>query len=106
MAATINRNKKQYPIRTSKDRDFYNTSAWINCRTYYLMYNPLCEICKSKGIHKLANEVHHITPLSSVETLEEKFKIGLDVNNLQALCSNCHHNIHNEVRKLKRSSND
>lgn len=96
--AYLNRNKKQYPVRENLDRKFYNTSAWVNCRINYLVNNPRCEKCKELNIIRLAQEVHHIKPLSTVDTLPEKFVIGLDVNNLQALCTDCHHAIHNSMR--------
>ncbi len=99
MTAYINKNKKQYPVRENLDRKFYNTTAWVNCRTYFLVHNPRCQRCLGMDIIRLAQEVHHIKPLSSVDTLEEKFTIGLDVNNLQALCKDCHHEIHNHSKQ-------
>ena len=92
--AYLNKPKKIARNRTSLDRLFYNTSAWHNCRINYLKDNNLCEICKENNVIKLASDVHHIVYLSSVDSLNEKFAIGLDYNNLKALCKECHQNIH------------
>lgn len=94
--AYINKPKKVQPIRESLDRKFYNTTAWVNCRTSYLVENPMCEKCKENNILTLATEIHHKQYLSTVHTLQEKFIIGLDYNNLKSLCKDCHHEIHNK----------
>ncbi len=90
---------KKVNKKENLNHKFYNTTAWRNCRFNYLSQNPLCEICKKNGKLTLAVEVHHITPLSTVLTLPEKFNIGLNVNNLQSLCVECHHEIHKLLKK-------
>lgn len=97
--AYLNKYKKKDSKKDNLNHQFYNTVAWRNCRMNYLVTNPLCEICKQNNKITLAVEVHHIKPISTVRTLQEKYAIGLDINNLQALCNDCHHEIHNYNRK-------
>lgn len=56
--------------------------------------NPLCVMCQKQGIIKAANEVDHIRPLHKGGTD--------DMDNLQALCVQCHklktlHDVTNRV---------
>jgi 5-methylcytosine-specific restriction endonuclease McrA len=71
----------------------YNTRTWKELRLYFLAENPLCEICKKLEKITLAQEVHHKIPISTGKTKEEKQQLGFDINNLQALCTECHKNI-------------
>jgi len=46
------------------------------------MDQPLCVLCKARGVISEATELDHIIPL---------FKGGTnDIENLQALCADCH----------------
>jgi 5-methylcytosine-specific restriction protein A len=94
----INLSKKKR-VHTTKANNanhvaVYNTSAWRNLRLQYLMDNPLCEICKKNNRIKSACEVHHIDEISNYSTQELKREVGLNYNNLMALCTACHHDIH------------
>jgi len=71
----------------------YNTTTWRELRLYYLSKNPLCEICKENDKITLSQEVHHKIQISTGKTKEEKQEIGFDINNLQALCTECHKKI-------------
>lgn len=104
---TINKLKKvkekQVPYKHEGKRGskFYNTIQWKNLRNRYIKEHPFCEICESKGIVKLAEEVHHKEEFLKGTTEEDKWNLLLDEDNLMSLCSDCHHEIHNEERKKK-----
>jgi 5-methylcytosine-specific restriction protein A len=72
----------------------YNTKRWREVRKRYLMNNPLCKLCLEKGIFKKVDEVHHIKPLSTASDVNEKIRLGFDLNNLMGLCRECHIDIH------------
>ena len=97
----LNPKKKYKRIYTDKRDNLnhssvYNTSTWKELRITYLKENPLCEKCKAKGIVRLAEDVHHIYPISKGYTVNEKQMIGFDSTNLLALCKACHIDIHKE----------
>ncbi len=75
--------------------------AWNRLRNAYLMQHPLCEDCLSNGIYKMAQECHHILPISAGKDKLDKLSIMLDASNLRALCEDCHHKIHNNNRTKK-----
>ena len=79
----------------------YNTSTWKNLRKNYLKENTLCVKCLKQNKITLANDIHHIIYLSTETTLAGKKRIGFEINNLMALCKECHKNIH-----LNRYNND
>ena len=81
----------------SKDANYIkliNTAHWKRLRLKKLHAQPLCECCKGKDKITPATEVHHITPVESVTTIEQMEILMFDYNNLMSLCSNCHHAIH------------
>lgn len=55
---------------------------WMQIRASILSDNPLCVICKAKGIIKQATQVDHIQALTNEGTD--------DTNNLQSICTECH----------------
>ena len=62
---------------------FYQSKQWRALRNWYIKQNPLCEMCKRKGITKSGNCVDHIKPVT----------LGghkVNENNLQTLCNRCH----------------
>ena len=63
----------------------YNTSKWKKLRLWQLDREPLCRMCKDRGILTPANTVDHIIPVESAED-----DLFFDTNNLQSLCSKCH----------------
>ena len=82
-------------------RKFYNSQAWNNCRTAYMnSVHHLCERCLAKGIMKPAELVHH-----KIELTPENIgnpKITLAHENLQAVCRECHAEIHGLNEKKKK----
>lgn len=59
--------------------------AWKRIRDRHIAAHPLCEQCKSNDTITLAQQVHHIKPLSQGGTN--------DVDNLMSLCTPCHSRI-------------
>ena len=100
---TINKGKKvNNYVRHDKAkyiyRYVYNTTRWKKLREAYLMQHPLCEMCEKDGKVNEAVEVHHITPISYAESELEMKELGYNPNNLMALCKECHHKLHNEIK--------
>lgn len=100
---TINKGKKvNNYVKHDKAKDIYNyvynTAKWRKLRQAYLMQHPLCEMCKKDGKVKEATEVHHITPISKAESELQMKELGYNPNNLMALCEECHHKLHNEMK--------
>lgn len=59
--------------------------TWRKVRKAYLAAHPLCEMCRSEGRYRAAEEVHHKKPLAAGGTHE--------ADNLAALCKSCHSRI-------------
>lgn len=59
--------------------------AWRKIRDSYLAAHPLCEQCAKDDTITVAEEVHHILPLSKGG--------NHDVRNLMSLCASCHSKI-------------
>ena len=84
----------------SKDANYIkliNTTRWKRLRLTKLQSQPLCECCKNNGKITPASEVHHITPVESVTTIEQMEILMFDFNNLMSICHECHVNIHAEM---------
>lgn len=92
--------------RTNRDRQYkpkeqnlwaqeiYTSSLWRKLRESQLMKEPLCQMCKEKGIIRPATEVHHIMFISQAGSRLEAYDIGYDSDNLMSLCKECHQRIH------------
>ena len=65
--------------------------AWKRIRDRYIAKEPFCELCKANGRMVLAEEVHHIKPLSAGGDSSEE--------NLLALCKSCHSRITRQYRR-------
>ena len=94
--ATINRprKKKEYKEKGETQEHIhklvYNTAMWRRIKESVLMVHPLCQNC----LKNLATEVHHVTPLTTAKDDEELLTLGFDSGNLMAVCTECHHQIH------------
>jgi len=69
--------------RPSASRRGYN-ARWQRARAYQLKIEPLCRLCKNKGITKLAKVVDHIIPHKG------NYALMWDNSNFQSLCTPCH----------------
>lgn len=70
--------------------------AYRHVRRVYLASHPLCEKCLEQGIIRKSEEVHHKRHLLSAKTLSEMISIATDMENLEALCRDCHMAEHNK----------
>ena len=82
---------------------FYHSAAWKHVRAVALMRDGgMCQDCMDRmragiGVHPhRATLVHHIVPRSERPDLE------LDLDNLRALCPECHEKEHPERRRKQK----
>jgi 5-methylcytosine-specific restriction protein A len=64
-------------------RHFYNSRAWKSLRNYKIQLDPLCEMCKKKGLLEAGKEIDHIIAIKDNGA-------KLNLQNLQTLCRSCH----------------
>lgn len=85
----------------SIERSFYKSRAWEATRKVYLdRVNHLCERCLAKGLVVPARIVHH-----KIYLTEENYRdpsVSLNLENLEALCLDCHNAEHFGENKQKR----
>ena len=88
-------NKKyNHTKRDPKYARFYASKEWKTLRAVKLSQSGyMCEKCKSNGIIKLAEDVHHIIPVS------KDWEKRLDINNLRCLCVQCHNEEHERFKQ-------
>ena len=75
-----------------------NSKEWRQLRWQKLEANPLCELCQRRGHVVAASCVHHIVEVESGRTDEECRELAFRWTNLQALCRECHAEIHKAAR--------
>mgnify|MGYP000908217478 CR=1 FL=1 len=73
--------------RAQEEKRFYKSNTWSVARRAYLREHPTCERCRTPT---LATVVHHRIPRLVRPDL------ALTMNNLEALCANCHNRAHPE----------
>lgn len=82
--------------KETKATGFYRSHAWRTTSTAYRRsVGGLCERCLAKGIITPAEVVHHKIPLTP-ENIQD-LSISLNWDNLQALCRQCHADVHEEM---------
>lgn len=68
---------------------FYNSAAWEHVRAEVMdEQHHECQLCKAKGLFVPADTVHHKDPV------RKRPDLALTKRNLQALCKQCHYEIH------------
>lgn len=81
--------------RSNEWNRYYQNKTYKKLREWYMNNNPLCIDCLFEGRSTPATELHHITPISTGETDEDRFALLLDwEHNFAPLCSDCHHKRH------------
>lgn len=84
-------------IQTDNLMKFYKSKEWKALRLKALKRdNYECQICKSKGKYKRAENVHH---MKEVKTHPE---LALDLDNLQCLCVRCHNDVHDRLEQKEK----
>ena len=87
--------------RNQQYRAFYHSKAWKQMSRARLSFTDWrCEAHLDKGCTGLAVEVHHIKPIQTAEG----WRLRLDWDNLEAVCTHCHNLRHPE--KLHKSDPD
>ena len=86
--------KKLYGPNGKLTNYIYQSPIWRKLKFAKLAENPLCEICKQKGLTVPAETVHHITPWVGARDLSAQLDLFSSWDNLQALCSTCHKEAH------------
>lgn len=87
--------------RINEATGFYDSQAWKNTRRNYRQsVGGLCERCLKRGIIASADVVHHRVPLTE-ETVSD-LNISLNWDNLQALCTKCHAEVHAEIERERK----
>lgn len=67
-----------------------------------LTAHPACQDCEAEGLLTPATEVHHVVPVDSGRTFEDKRRLAYDPCNLRALCHACHVRVHHELGSYQR----
>jgi 5-methylcytosine-specific restriction protein A len=86
----------------------YNSKRWREMRHYYLMLHPFCEECEKLANNgsitapKAATEVHHVTPISTGQDMQEMAALAYNYNNLIALCQEHHVEAHRQLGKWNK----
>lgn len=82
-----------------------NSQRWIELRKRKISECPICEECKKKGIYMPTEEIHHIKPVEDARSEEEMERRMYDYLNLRALCKECHHEAHRQLKSMSREAN-
>jgi len=74
---------------------WYNTDRWRKLRHSHLITHPICQNCNKA----LAEEVHHVIPISTAFSPDKQSELAFNENNLMSVCVECHHQIHNKIKQ-------
>jgi 5-methylcytosine-specific restriction protein A len=92
--------KRSYSQTINKQQlhKWYNRSKWRKRRDAKVNEDPLCELCllKDPPVTRPVAEVHHIIPIDIYNPDEA---LIYDWDNLQSLCAECHHAVHDRIRQ-------
>lgn len=98
---TINKPKRKTTYIRHTDNAKAYDYKWTKLRNSYFMTHPLCERCLLDNKTVPGEEVHHIKPISTAKSDEEREALLLDSSNLMTLCKECHHKLHESMRKVE-----
>ena len=82
--------KKERTTGQRRDELSAAYNLYRHVRKVYLAAHPLCEKCLEQGIIRKSEEVHHKRHLLSSKNLQEMKVLAVDMENLEALCRECH----------------
>ena len=85
---------KRTPSGSIEEQKPYHSVTWRKLRLSLLKHEPLCRVCKAKGIIKQATVADHLIP-ARITSLS-----FYDSSNLQPLCAKCHDKKSRDERKL------
>lgn len=84
-------------MRNKEYQRLMKSGTWQRLRLSYLKAHPLCERCEVNGLTVPAEEIHHIIPIANERDYARMRRLAYDTMNLQALCRECHHKVHEEM---------
>lgn len=91
--ATRKNTGRNSEIKRKTRQSVYQSKQWKTLRLSHLLHNPLCELCKEKGIIKQGVDIHHIiSPFKYKGSTAQA--LAFNPNNLITLCKECHSYIH------------
>ena len=73
----------------SADRGY--DRRWRKVRALKAKRDPLCEVCRKRGVVKALDVVHHN------QSIEDAPELRLAMDNLMSLCRDCHEIIHGRL---------
>lgn len=89
------KNTRNYKTEKREDReDIYQSARWKRLRQVKLEQNPVCECCLKRGRVADTEDIHHIISFVGVRNEEERYRLAYDIDNLLAVCKQCHAAIH------------
>lgn len=93
----------------SKDKTYRRLIAsprWRAVRCAYLSAHPVCEMCAARTPprYRAAQCVHHRTECETARTEAQMEQLMFTPSNLQALCYECHADIHRAKRSHSRQA--
>lgn len=79
---------------------FYKSTTWQKTsKAYAKSVGGLCERCRSRGLIKAGELVHHKVHITPENIHDEN--VTLDWNNLQLVCRDCHAKLHGSKKRYK-----
>ena len=82
---------------------FYKSAAWVKTsKSYAKSVGGLCERCRSRGIIRAGELVHHKTHITPDNISDESITLNWD--NLQLVCRDCHAELHKSMKRYKVDS--
>lgn len=82
---------------------FYKSATWVKTsKAYTKSVGGLCERCRSRGIIRAGELVHHITHISPENIHDESVTLNWD--NLMLVCRDCHAELHKSRKRYKVDS--
>lgn len=91
-------------MRSLEYQRLMKSRKWKRIRDEYIKAHPLCERCEAEGRTRPVEEVHHIIPVAYIRDPERMRALAYDKTNLQSLCSDCHHAVHEEMMTKKKEA--
>ena len=103
---TINLGKSKPREVTAKKQQYqhiYQDRRWKRMRAAKIANNPLCEKCEVEGRVTPTTEVHHKIPFQTGRNTEEVERLAFEWDNLMSVCTSCHKELDNKIRRGERS---
>lgn len=79
--------------------ELVGSMRWRRLRNSVISEHPVCQCCGRRA----SQCVHHIIPIESGVSDADMERLAYDVNNLQALCYDCHKQTHMNMRPCGKS---